>query len=157
MVGRWEGWKVQGVLLFPLFWTKPSAVCARWGVSNCIRATIPSWTEKSFEYGKCLETAKEAKSFEYGKCLETGKQQNPLKFNWNSNWIWKVFRNRENSKILWIRKVKRFSESVKENTEWMNTESVLKQKKNTKSFVSQTEGTEWTFRCLETLSVFKSV
>ena len=35
-------------------------------------------TAKSFEYGKCLETAKAAKSFEYGKCLEIGKQQNLL-------------------------------------------------------------------------------
>ena len=44
MVGMLDGWKVQGVLSFPLFpdtSTEPSAAGARRGVCNCIRTTIP--------------------------------------------------------------------------------------------------------------------
>ena len=42
-VGRLEGWKVQGVLSYPLFpdtSTEPSAAGARRGVCNCIQTTI---------------------------------------------------------------------------------------------------------------------
>ena len=43
MVGMLDGWKVQGVLSFPLFpdtSPEPSAAGARRGVCNCIRATM---------------------------------------------------------------------------------------------------------------------
>ena len=35
---------------------------------------------KSLEYGKCLETAKEATSLEYGKCLEAAKEAKSLEY-----------------------------------------------------------------------------
>ena len=64
-------------------------------------------------------------------------------------WIRKVSRNRENSKILWIRKVSR----NRENSKILWIRKVSRNRKMTKSFVIKktwlTRGTERPFRCLD--------